>query len=230
MTERESPRNPNRRPGRAERRRQAPKESERGRRGLLTKNRAISLLVAVGVIGTLFLGVNLMRPTQGSEGQVPAAATTTVSAYPLRDKLMDWDSKISAGNIDLLTIAPEIADLVTQTLCKEIECDSSYQSPLNLLNNKDFKKTIYLDDPCDTSINPATLTCLTTTGCNFSLYTSGFPSGGSIIYSPKLMKYGESQSIGVKTLYTNPGVYNITVTLVSNGKSVVIPFTLTVLK
>lgn len=81
-----------------------------------------------------------------------------------------------------------------------------------------------------TSVNPATLTCLTTSGCNFSLYTSGFPSGGSIVYSPKSMKYGESQSIGVKTLYTSPGVYNITVTLVSNTKSVAVPFTLTVLK
>lgn len=95
-----------------------------------------------------------LNPSQGSENQ-KSAMTTTVSSYPLRDKLMDWDNKITAGSIDLLTIAPEIANLATQTLCGEIECDPSYkeQLPLNFLSNRDLKRSVYEDDPCDTSVN-----------------------------------------------------------------------------
>lgn len=156
MAERGPDRNPSRL-SRAERRRRAqqgPESGARGRSGLLTKNRAISLLVAAGAVTALFIGVNLIRPSQGSEAQLPPTATATISAYPLRDKLMDWDNRITAGSVDFLTIAPEIADLTTQTLCKEIECDpSQQQSPLILQNNREFKRTIYLDDPC-TTFNP----------------------------------------------------------------------------
>lgn len=147
--------NPDQRPSRAERRRQVRLESEkRTGRNFLTRNKSRSLLVAAGAITALFLGVNLIRPSQGSETQAPPAATATISAHPLRDKLVDWDNQIAAGSSDFLTIAPQIADLASQTLCAEMKCDPSYEKPpLDLQNNRGFKRTIYLDDPC-TTFNP----------------------------------------------------------------------------
>lgn len=96
-----------------------------------------------------------LNPSRAVESQKPSPVVATNSAYSLRDKLMEWDKMIVTGSSDFLTIAPEIAELASQTLCKEIECDPSYQKPpLVLLNNRELKRTIYLDDPCDTSINP----------------------------------------------------------------------------
>lgn len=111
----------------------------------------IALIIAAGV--AVWSSSNTI---QDSERQDPPAVTTTISTYyPLRDKLTDWDTKIASGSIDFLAVAPQIADLASQTLCREIECDPSYEKPaLDLQNNREFKRTFFLDNPCDTDINP----------------------------------------------------------------------------
>ena len=123
-----------------------------------------------------------LNPSQGFESRTPSAVTATISAYPLRDKLMDWDSKITTGTVNFLTIAPEIAKLASQTLCADIKCDPSYENPpLDLQNNREFKRTIYLDDPCST-VNPDD-------DSPAQGYAFSRPLSGTIFFNADLLQY-----------------------------------------
>lgn len=83
------------------------------------------------------------------------------------------------------------------------------------------------------SINPATVTCIINS-CNISLYSSNdLPgSGSTFIFGDGLMTRGQTRSLGIKTPFADPGVYNTQVTFVNNdiGQRVTIPFEVTVLQ
>lgn len=83
------------------------------------------------------------------------------------------------------------------------------------------------------SVNPATVTCLISS-CAISLYSStDLPgSGSSYIFGNGRISRGQSVSMGIKTPFADPGVYNTQVTFVNNdtGQKVTIPFEVTVLK
>lgn len=83
------------------------------------------------------------------------------------------------------------------------------------------------------SVNPATITCIISS-CNISLYSStDLPgSGSTYIFGNGVISRGQSVSMGIRTPFADPGVYNTQVTFVNNdtGKRVTIPFEVTILK